>query len=110
MFKKYRWNFVSVVLLVSLIGFIIFDIFFYFNIKNYLFNRTFKEMRTKTNLALKLIENRKLQALHSDLAELYNVTYQLRSIVNSRVTIIFESTDCLSSAVIAEINVVSIKK
>ncbi|MBN2013169.1 PAS domain-containing protein [candidate division KSB1 bacterium] len=88
MFKKYKWNVVAVVLLVSIIGFVIFDVFFYFNIKSYLFNQTFHEMQTQTQLVLKFWEEKQLLPIEKNIDELFNVTYQLRDIVGSRVTII----------------------
>lgn len=88
MFNKYRWNFVYVVLIVSIIGFIIFDVTLYWSLRNYLFQQTFDEMRMKTNLAVKLLEQRNDNALSSDWSEFLQITSQLRKIVNSRVTII----------------------
>ena len=88
MFKKYRWNFVYVVLIVSIIGFTIFDVTLYLSLKNFLYQQTFNEMRMKTNLAVKLLEQKNVNLLPSDASELLDLTIQLRRIVNSRVTII----------------------
>lgn len=88
MFKKYKWNFIFVVLFVSIIGFIIFDVILYHSIKNYLFEQTFQEMQMKTQLAVMLLEQKKLHSLHENYDELYDVTYRIRNSVNSRVTII----------------------
>jgi two-component system phosphate regulon sensor histidine kinase PhoR len=94
MFKKYKWNFVSVILIVSIIGFIIIDVILYHSIKSYLFKQTFNEMQMKTHLAVMLLEKKGFQPLPNDFAELYDITYQIRDIVNSRVTII-DSTGCV---------------
>ena len=94
MFKKYRWNVVFVVLLVSIIGFIFFDVLIYHGIKRYLFKQTFHEMQMKTHLAVKLLEQQNLQHSPDNFENLYDITYQLRDIVNSRVTII-DSTGCV---------------
>lgn len=88
MFKRYRWNFVYVVLIVSIIGFIIFDFTLYLSLKSFLFKQTFDEMRMKTNLSVKLLEQKNVNLLHSDFSELLDLTSQIRRIVNSRVTII----------------------
>ncbi len=88
MFKRYRWNFVYVVLIVSIIGFIIFDLTLYLSLKSFLFQQTFDETRMKTNLAVKLLEQKNVNLLHSDFSELLDLTSQIRRIVNSRVTII----------------------
>lgn len=106
MFNKYRWNFVMVVLLVAIIGFIIFDFIFYFNIKGFLFEETFNEMETKTHLAQELIESRQLLPTPTDQGELYELTYQLRSIVNSRVSIIDSSGRVITDSDVARDKVV----
>jgi len=88
MFKRYKLNFVYVVLVVSIIGFLFFDIILYHSIKNYLFNQTFNEMRMKTQLAVMLLKEQDLTHLPDNFPALYNITFQIRDIVNSRVTII----------------------
>lgn len=88
MFKKYKWNFSFVVITVSLIGFAIFDVIFYYHIKNYLFNQTFEEMRMKTHLAVMWLEQKNMQSLSDNFNELNEITFQIRRIVNSRVSII----------------------
>ncbi|MDZ7261221.1 MAG: ATP-binding protein [candidate division KSB1 bacterium] len=95
MFKKYKWNFVLVVLLVSVIGFIIFDVIFYHSIKKYLFEQAFHEMRMKTSLAVKLMEQKSLTQNISEL------TFQIRNIVNARVTIIDSTGRVLSDSDVA---------
>lgn len=88
MFKNYKWNFVFVVLLVSLIGFIIFDIILIYSIRSYLFQQTFDEMHTKTDLTLELLKEKQLFPLSSKTNELHKFVSQLKTIVKSRVTII----------------------
>lgn len=89
MFRKYRWNLVLTMLLVAIIGFSIFDIFFYRSIRNYLFKQKFDEIQMKTRLAVMLLEeNQVLGALAERNDRLFDLTYQLAPIVDSRVTII----------------------
>ena len=88
MFKKYKWNFVFVVFLVSLIGFIIFDIIIIYNIRNYLFRQIFNEMRAKTNLAVKLVEEKNFSPIRTSPDSLNALALQIKAIVDSRVTII----------------------
>lgn len=101
MFKKYRWNIVIVTLLVSLVGFAIFDAILYRSIRNYLFEETFREMEMKTRLAVMLFEKRQEKLRTKNLSELYNITYQIRGIVNSRVTIIDSSGRVLTDSDVA---------
>ena len=91
MFKRYRWNFVYVVILVSAIGFLIFDIILFYSIKNYLFRQTMDEMKMKTNLAVKLVVQKNLLPFAVNSEALFNLTVELKEIVNSRVTIIDSS-------------------
>lgn len=98
MFKKYKWNFVLLVLSVSVIGLIIFDLIFYHEMKNYLYEQTLTEMRMKTQLAVRLLEQNDFLELTEDSADLYDVTYQIRTIVNSRVTIMDSSGRVLSDS------------
>jgi two-component system phosphate regulon sensor histidine kinase PhoR len=102
MFKKYKWNFVFIVLIVSLLGFIIFDLIFYHNIRNYLYDQTFNDMRIKTQLAVSLFEERHLQDLTMNNPGLYEISYQIRNIVNSRVTIIDSTGKVLSDSDVAQ--------
>ena len=88
MFKKYKWNFVAVVLFASLIGFIIFDIVLFFNIRHYLFRQTFHELQMKTRLAVELFEQRKLHSATENFPAMMQFTYQIQDILNSRVTLI----------------------
>jgi len=88
MFKKYRRNFVYVVLIASIIGFVIFDITLYVSLKDYLYQQTFNEMRMKTSLAVKLLEQKEILLQRSNLPELLDLASQLKQVVNSRVTII----------------------
>jgi len=88
MFRKYRWNFVFVVLIVSVIGFLFLDILLYYNIKNYLFQKTFEEMRLKTNLAVQLYDASTFFNESGSKTYREEFTMNLRKIVNSRVTII----------------------
>ena len=88
MFKRYRWNFVYVVILVSVISFLIFDIILFYSIKNYLFRQTMDEMKMKTNLAVKFLDQKNLVPLVEKSEALFELTAQLKEIVNSRVTII----------------------
>ncbi len=101
MFKKYKWNFVLLVLGVSVLGFIIFDLVFYRAIKSYLYEQTLTEMRMKTQLAVRLLEQNDFLQLTEDNADLYDVTYQIRTIVNSRVTIMDSSGQVLSDSDVA---------
>lgn len=101
MFKKYQWNFVALVLGVSLLGFLIFDFIFYYSIKNYLYDQVFQEMRMKTQLAVKLLEQNKIESLMDNPPRLYEITYQIRNIVNSRVTIIDSSGRVLTDSDVA---------
>ena len=101
MFRKYKWNFVFVVLLVSIIGFIIFDVILYHSFKSYFYEQTFREMEVKTNLAVMILEREKLQSLPDNFPELYNITYQLRNVVHSRVTIIDSSGRVLTDSDVA---------
>ncbi len=101
MFKRYRWNFVFLVLGVSIIGFIIFDFIFYYSIKNYLYEQVFHEMRMKTQLAVELLEQNSLQSLRESQLELYEVTFKIRNIVNSRVTIIDSTGRVLTDSDVA---------
>jgi len=94
MFKKYKWNFLFVVLIVSIIGFIIFDLIFYHSIKNYLYTKTIDEMRMKTHLAVMWLRQKNLQSLPENINALNDITFQIRNIVNARVTII-DSTGCV---------------
>ncbi|HEX9971562.1 MAG TPA: HAMP domain-containing protein, partial [bacterium] len=102
MFKKYRWNFVILVLIVSIIGFLIFDFIFYYNIKNYLYNQTLSEMRTKTQLAVSLFEESSRQVLTENNPDLYEITYRIRNIVKCRVTIIDSTGRVLSDSDVAQ--------
>ncbi|MFZ5515857.1 MAG: ATP-binding protein [Candidatus Zhuqueibacterota bacterium] len=88
MFKKYRLNFVYVVLIVSTIAFVIFDITLYVSLKEYLYLQTFNEMRMKTSLAVKLLEQKRINLQPSNIHELKDLASQLEHIANSRVTII----------------------
>ena len=101
MFKKYKWNFVFVVLLVSIIGFIIFDTIFYHSFKSYSFKQTFLEMKVKTHLAVMLLEKEKLHSLPDNFRKLYDITYQIRNVVNSRVSIIDSSGRVLTDSDVA---------
>jgi len=88
MFRKFRWNVVFVVLLISVIGFIILDIIIYFNVRNYLFDQTFSEMRMKTDLAVNMVERDNLLALLESDSVRSSFASHLREIIDSRVTII----------------------
>ena len=88
MFKKYTWNVIFVVLGVAIIGFFIFDLILFHNIRNYLFEQTFREMEMKTRLADTFLEDKNIKLTSNNSSELYDITYRLRSIVHSRVTII----------------------
>jgi len=101
MFKKYKWNFVALVLGVSLLGFLMFDFIFYYSIKNYLYDQVFQEMRMKTQLAVKLLEQKKIETLIDNPPGLYEVTFQIRNIVNSRVTIIDSAGRVLTDSDVA---------
>jgi two-component system phosphate regulon sensor histidine kinase PhoR len=80
---------VLTMLLVAVIGFSIFDIIFYRSIRNYLFEQKFDEMRMKTRLAVLLLEEKpRLSSFSENFDALYDLTYQLATIVDSRVTII----------------------
>lgn len=98
MFKKYRWNFVYVVILVSAIGFLIFDIILFYSIKNYLFHQTMDEMKMKTDLAVRLLDQNNLLPLSKNSGALLDLTLQLKKIVNSRVTIIDSSGTVLTDS------------
>ncbi len=98
MFKKYKWNFVFVVLIVSLIGFLIFDVILYYSIKSYLFRQTFDEMELKTKLAGELVEEKDLIPLSSSSEELHRSALQLKKIVESRVTIIDKNGEVLADS------------
>ncbi|MBN2090517.1 HAMP domain-containing protein [candidate division KSB1 bacterium] len=91
MFSKFRWNFVFIVLLISIIGFVFFDFFLYYSLKDYLYQQTFHEMRLKTHLAVFWLEQKHLQPLPDHLASLNDITFQIRDIVNCRVTILDSS-------------------
>ncbi len=91
MFSKFRWNFVFSVLLISIIGFVFFDFFLYYSLKDYLYQQTFHEMRLKTHLAVFWLEQKHLQPLPDHLASLNDITFQIRDIVNCRVTILDSS-------------------
>ncbi len=91
MFSKYKWNFVAVVLFASLIGFIIFDIVLFFNIRHYLFRQTFHELQMKTRLAVELFEQRNLHSASDNFPAMMQFTYQIQDILNSRVTLIDSS-------------------
>ncbi|MCK5740094.1 HAMP domain-containing protein, partial [bacterium] len=87
-FKKYRSKFVAVVVLVSILGFVFFDVTFYINIHKFLVKRTFAEMKLKTQLALLWFERSndvKYESGNDFLAELVK---QIQKKVNTRVTII----------------------
>lgn len=88
MFKKFQWYFVILVLCISIVGFIIFDCIFYHEIKSYLYNQTLTELRMKTQLAVRLLEQTDWLAMTPDNSDLFNVVQQIRTIVSSRVTII----------------------
>lgn len=98
MFSKYKWNFVAVVLFASLIGFIIFDIVLFFNIRHYLFRQTFQELQMKTRLAVELFEQRNLHSASENFPALMQFTYQLQDILNSRVTLIDSSGNVLADS------------
>lgn len=99
MFKKYRWNLVLTMLLVAIIGFSFFDVIFYRSIRNYLYEQKFDEMRVKTQLAVMLLEQKRLNSLFSENFDaLYDLTYQLANIVDSRVTIIDNSGKVLTDS------------
>ncbi|MBL7094823.1 PAS domain S-box protein [candidate division KSB1 bacterium] len=98
MFTNYKWNFVFVVLLVSLIGFIIFDIILIYSIRTYLFRQTFDEMHIKTDLTLELLEEKQLFPLSSKRNELHEFVSQIKTIVYSRVTIIDANGRVLSDS------------
>ncbi len=102
MFKKYKWNFVLLVLIVSIIGFIIFDLIIYYNIKSFLFNQTLNEMRMKTQLAVSLLQESRFKSLAESNSDLYSITYQIRNIVNSRITIIDSTGRVLSDSDVAQ--------
>ena len=88
MFKKYRWNFVFVVLLVSLIGFVIFDSFLFFSIRHYLFQQTFDEVLIRANLATVILQQRQPLKMTLNADELWELTEELKKNLNSRVSII----------------------
>lgn len=91
MFKRYRWNFVFVIILVSVISFLIFDIILYYSIKKYLFHQTMDEMKMKTKLAVKLLDQRNLLPVARHIDSLFHLADEIKEIVNSRVTIIDSS-------------------
>ena len=105
MFTKYRWNFVFVVLLVTLIGFLIFDVFLYYSIRNYLFRQTYEQLEMKTNMARIIFEEKHVIPTEADDDNIWALIFELRKIVNSRVTIIglsgevFYDSDVLRSQV-----------
>jgi len=98
MFKNYKWNFVFVVLLVSLIGFVIFDIILIYSIRTYLFRQTFDEMYMKTKLTVELLEEKQLSPLSAETNALQNFVSQIKTIVNSRVTIIHANGNVLTDS------------
>lgn len=98
MFSKFRWNFVFIVLLVSLIGFVFFDFFFYYNLKNYLYQQTFHEMKTKTQLAVFWLEQQHFQPLKAHISSLTEITFQISHIVDCRVTILDSSGQVLTDS------------
>jgi two-component system phosphate regulon sensor histidine kinase PhoR len=102
MFKRYRWNFVYVVILVSVIGFLIFDIILFYSIKNYLFRQTMDEMKMKTDLAVRLLDPENLLPLSENSKVLFDLTVQLKKIVNSRVTIIDSNGRVLTDSDVEE--------
>ncbi|MBD3289647.1 HAMP domain-containing protein [candidate division KSB1 bacterium] len=91
MFRKYKWNFVAVVLFASTIGFLIFDIVLFFSIRHYLFRQTFHEMQMKTQLAVELFEQRNLYSATDNFSAMMEFTYQIQEILDSRVTLIDSS-------------------
>lgn len=88
MFKKYQWNLLLIVLAVSVVGLILFDLVFYHSIKGYLFDLTFNEMRIKTELALSMFDEHRIGNLNECEADCFEICYRIRRIVNARVTII----------------------
>lgn len=98
MFKRYRWNFVYVVILVSVIGFLIFDIILFYSIKDYLFRQTMDEMKMKTNLAVRLLDQKNLLPVAGNSVALSHLTIELKQIVTSRVTIIDSSGTVLTDS------------
>ena len=101
MFKKFKWNFVIVFIMMSIIGFFIFDLIFYYSIKKYMYDETFREMETKTRLAVALLDQRDLASLPQDSPELYDLTYQLRQILITRVSIIDTAGNVLTDSDVA---------
>ncbi|MBN1153650.1 PAS domain-containing protein [candidate division KSB1 bacterium] len=106
MFKKFKWNFVIVFITMSIIGFFIFDLIFYYSIKKYMYDETFREMETKTRLAVALLDQRDLASLPPNSPELYDLTYHLRQILNTRVTIIDTAGNVLTDSDVARDKVV----
>ncbi|MCU0644349.1 MAG: cell wall metabolism sensor histidine kinase WalK [bacterium] len=102
MFKRYRWNFVYVVILVSVLSFLIFDVILFYSIKNYLFRQTMDEMKMKTNLAVRLLDHENLSSLSENSKLLIDLTAQLKQIVNSRVTIIDSQGKVLTDSDVAD--------
>ncbi len=88
MFKKYQWNLLLIVLVVSLVGFILFDLVFYNKIKKYLFDVTANDLRVKTELALSMFDEHRISNLDQCEADCFEICYRIRGIVNARVTII----------------------
>ncbi len=88
MFSKFRWNFVFVVLIIAVIAFIILDVLIYFNLRNYLFEQTFDELKMKTDLSVTLLEQKNVFAKSKDESALTDYVHQLKTMIESRVTII----------------------
>ena len=88
MFKRYKWNFVFVVLIVSGIGFLMFDAIFYYSIKQYLFQKTMDEMRMKSHLAVMWLKQKNLPSSAENIEALEDISHQIKDVVNARVTII----------------------
>ncbi|MDZ7331214.1 MAG: ATP-binding protein [candidate division KSB1 bacterium] len=88
MFKKYQWNLLLIVLSVSMVGLILFDLVFYHSIKRYLFDLIFNEMRIKTELALSMFDEHRIGNLNECETACFEICYRIRRIVNARVTII----------------------
>ena len=78
MFTKYKWNFVAVVMLVSVVGFIVFDAIIYYSMRRYHFRQTFVEMQMKTQLALELLKHQNLETLPENVPALYDITYKIK--------------------------------
>lgn len=88
MFKKYKWNFVLTVFLVTLIGFGIFDVVLFYSIKDYLFEQISHEAKIKTQLFVALLEQKNLQAFPTNYQDLADLTRQIGKISESRITLI----------------------